>query len=160
MESDWEIRRIRPKSIAKFRKCSEGVCMETATFYLVLLPREGTMQFRESRTRRCEKHARDAAQRMRLKFPEEAEACIQAAVKMTDGEIIRGRRHHDCLTALRERGTPVEEIRAGVQGFWTNRGRFVDRHEGIEIQRASGLPSKYSKDGEYHGDILFSEDLC
>ncbi len=27
------------------------------------------------------------------------------------------------------------------------------------IQKASGLPSKYSNDGKYYGEILFSEDL-
>lgn len=69
--SEWEIRPIKPKSIFKYHWCSEGVCSSPATHYLVLLPKPGTMRQRESRSRRCERHARENAKRMGLVFPEQ-----------------------------------------------------------------------------------------
>lgn len=66
----WEIRPIKPKSIYKLRWCSEGICCCTATHYLVRLPEPGTMDMRESRSRRCEACARENARRMGIPFPE------------------------------------------------------------------------------------------
>lgn len=72
MKSSFEIRRIAPKSVFRYHWCSEGACCTPATFYLVLLPEPGTMRLRESRMRRCEKHAREDAASLCIPFPEAA----------------------------------------------------------------------------------------
>ena len=88
------------------------------------------------------------------------EVCICAAIRMPNGEIIHGHRHNNCYDVVRAR-TDIsrDEIVQAEQGFVTNRRRFVDRKEGLVIQRASGLPSHYGKSRQYLGDSLFSEDL-
>lgn len=87
------------------------------------------------------------------------EHCVCAAVKLDSGEIVLGRRHSDCLLAVIERGLSTEYISQAKQGFLTSLTRFVDRKEGMEIQKKCGLTSCYSRDGGYHGTDLFSEDL-
>ena len=87
------------------------------------------------------------------------EHCICAAVRMPEGEIIRGRRHDNCIRLAVGLGYNRLEIANMTQGFLTNTNRFVDRKEGMQIQKASGFPSKYTPDGKYHADELFSEDL-
>jgi hypothetical protein len=90
------------------------------------------------------------------------ELCICAAIRMPDGEIIRGHRHNHCYDVVRQRANAKENrenICQAKQGFFTTRNRFVDRQEGMRIQRTSGLPSSQWGDGEYRGDYLFSEDL-
>ncbi len=101
----------------------------------------------------------------------DAELCLCAAIRMPDGEVVRGHRHDNCYDVVRRRleyilvadKDAVEAWRKAIcdatQGFLTSRGRFVDRKEGMTLMRASGLPSHYSKDGTYNGDELFSEDL-
>ena len=88
------------------------------------------------------------------------EFCICAAIKMPDGEVIYGHRHSHCYDVVRAR-TNVDrlDIVHAEQGFVTSTGRFVNRKEGMILQRASGKASCYSKDGQYRGDDLFSEDL-
>lgn len=87
------------------------------------------------------------------------EHCVCAAVRLDTGEIVLGSRHSDCLLAVIERGLSTEYISQAKQGFMTSFSRFVDRKEGMEIQKESGLTSAYSSDGGYHGTDLFSEDL-
>lgn len=87
------------------------------------------------------------------------ERCICAAILLPTGEIVEGRRHSDCLMIVRKRGEHRLNIINATQGFMTSTGRFVDRQQGMEIQKASGLPSAFHKDGCYHGTTLFSEDL-
>ena len=113
-----------------------------------------------------------------LPRPFSAEFCICAAIRMPDGEVVHGHRHDGCLTVVRNRMDALRgllddppgslekkhekmrsDIIAAEQGFVTSMGRFVDRKEAMEIQRHSGRPSKYSKDGSYRGEELFSEDL-
>lgn len=69
--SEWKIRRINPESVSKGNFCAKGACCETATFYLVLMPEPNTFRLRESRMRRCEKHAKESARALRIAFPEE-----------------------------------------------------------------------------------------
>jgi hypothetical protein len=85
------------------------------------------------------------------------EICVCAAVKCTDGTIIRGHRHNDCFVAIRTRN---KEIMRGsdAQGFITSTGRFVGRAEGAKLMSDSGLKSVWSRDGSY-GAVLCSEDL-
>lgn len=88
------------------------------------------------------------------------EFCICAAIRMPDGEVVHGHRHNHCYDVVRARTNPDREaICAADQGFVTSTGRFVDRKEGMRIQRASSKPSCYGANGEYVGDVLFSEDL-
>lgn len=88
------------------------------------------------------------------------EFCICAAIRMPDGEVIHGHRHNHCYDVVRARAEVCREaIVAAAQGFVTSTGRFVDREEGMRIQRLSGLRSKYHPTGEYIGESLFSEDL-
>lgn len=102
----------------------------------------------------------------------ESEVCLCAAIKMPNGEVVRGHRHDNCFDVVRRRhhakyrdqhDADSEAARLAItraeQGFLTSRGRFVGRREGMVLMRASGLPSHYSKDGKYNGDELFSEDL-
>jgi len=89
----------------------------------------------------------------------EAERCICAAIKLPNGDLVKGRRHNNCISLAVELGASRGDIAGAIQGFMTTTGRFVDRKVGMEIQKASGLPSKYSHDGVYRGEILFSEDL-
>lgn len=82
------------------------------------------------------------------------EICICAAVRLMDGLVVRGHRHHDCLRAAGE----MKRIPLGAaQGFITSRGRFVDRREAMQLQLAAGIVS--ADEGGYRGDGLFSEDL-
>lgn len=88
------------------------------------------------------------------------EFCICAAIRMPDGEVVHGHRHDSCYDVVRKR-VPCdrEAIVAAEQGFVTSTGRFVDRKLGMEIQKSSGRPSKYRRDGVLKGEDLFSEDL-
>jgi hypothetical protein len=116
--------------------------------------------------------------RRRMAIDPALEICLCAAIRMPDGEVVRGHRHDNCYDVVRARLMPSlvldgaraggkvlrvrqmrEAIIAAEQGFLTSRGRFVDRREGMALMRASGLPSHYSADGGYNGDDLFSEDL-
>ena len=75
------------------------------------------------------------------------------------GIVISGLRHNDCISIVialsLENPTQIEI----VQGFITNKNRFVDRYEAYEIaKREKQLHPKYEN---FKGDeaILFSEDL-
>lgn len=84
------------------------------------------------------------------------EICICAAVKATDGTIIRGHRHGDCMHSIVRRGKkPAKDFNA--QGFITSRNRFVDREEGFKLQIEAGIKSA-NPEG-YRPGWLFSEDL-
>jgi len=86
------------------------------------------------------------------------EICICAAIRLDDGLIIRGHRHDDCILTAIKMGFE-ERITQFKQGFVTSFNRFVDRREGMRLQKAACAKSDYSRDGELHGDVLFSEDL-
>lgn len=96
---------------------------------------------------------RDAA--LREAPQRELEVCICAAVRLDDGRVIRGHRHHNCFPAAKEAGQ-TDLIRQDMQGFVTSRERYVDRAEGLALQMAAGIPSAR---GAYNGRALFSEDL-
>lgn len=103
-----------------------------------------------------------------LKDPE---VCIVAAIRLKDGRVFRGHRHHDCLHTAHIAVCWAfgEDARAEnhacfwrpslveTQGFITSRNRFVDREEGLRLQHAAGIPSA-ARDG-YRERELFSEDL-
>jgi hypothetical protein len=90
------------------------------------------------------------------------EVCVAAAIRLQNGRIVQGRRHHDCFNeALREyplvRGYPLGRIIASGddQGFITSTGRYVTRKEGLELQLAAGVPSARG----FYQNELYSEDL-
>lgn len=63
------------------------------------------------------------------------------------------KRHHDLIRKhAEETGRPGS---GDVQGFVTSTGRFVDRHEALEIARAAGQLIKPKAEG----GALFSEDM-
>jgi hypothetical protein len=84
--------------------------------------------------------------------------CICAAIKLPDGYIIRGHRHHNCFRTLddspRYKETSALSI---VQGFVTSENKFVGRYEALDIQQAANIPS--SNPIGYIGNQLYSEDL-
>jgi hypothetical protein len=68
------------------------------------------------------------------------------------GLVVCGHRHYQCLyTAVAFTGLSTCEMGEYVQGFLTNRNRFVDREEGGLIHRANGHSTQLNN--------LFSEDL-
>lgn len=87
------------------------------------------------------------------------EICICAAIKCSDGTIVRGHRHGDAMWTAREMGKELwnEEPFGKQQGFITSRNRYVGREEGRRLQDAAGIPS--ADPGGYRGTTLFSEDL-
>jgi hypothetical protein len=89
------------------------------------------------------------------------EVCICAAIRLSDGRIFRGHRHHNCFAVLADLRTVDASIQSSIvgieQGFVTSRNRFVNRAEGYRLQLAAGIGSA-SRDG-YRGGQLFSEDL-
>ena len=87
----------------------------------------------------------------------EPEICLCAAIKTTCGKVIRGHRHHDCIATIQVNGIGDIGSEKGVQGFVTSTGRFVDRHEGYQLQVDAGIKS--IAEGGYRGKQLFSEDL-
>ena len=88
-------------------------------------------------------HARADAAETALRELRQAqpEVCLCAAIRLDDGYIVRGHRHDDCIhtiTKLRKAGREVGSVTQAEQGFLTSRGRFVDRAEGAQLQRAAG----------------------
>lgn len=67
-----------------------------------------------------------------------------------------GYRHHDIFCKF----YGEVSIKLKDQGFYTSKGRFVDREEGMKIAYAAGQVSKeraFLANGDWN--ILFSEDL-
>lgn len=89
------------------------------------------------------------------------EIVICAAIKMPDGYIVRGHRHHHCLQTASSIPRYAEmRVSGNDQGFITSRNRYVDRAEGLALQIAAGIRSvDPNRNGDYHPEILFSEDL-
>lgn len=85
------------------------------------------------------------------------EVCVAAAIRLRDGTVVQGRRHHDCFANAAEQGHQQAAIQQSEQGFVTSTGRFVDRRIGRCVQEMAGVPSAAL--GGYRYDILFSEDL-
>lgn len=83
------------------------------------------------------------------------EVCICAAIKTKEGKLIRGQRHPDCRVSAVNYGlTPSQAL--ADEGFITSENRYVDRKEGLQLQKAAKIKSAY-KDG--YASELRSEDL-
>lgn len=85
------------------------------------------------------------------------EIIICAAVRLSDGRIIRGHRHCHCNRLIREELHTNDFEQFHDQGFITSRNRYVDRVEGLALQKAAGIPS--ADPNGYRSRELFSEDL-
>lgn len=86
----------------------------------------------------------------------EEEVCICAAVKTTDGYIVRGHRHADCIRSIKNMELKMSNS-PEAQGFITSRNRYVTREQGRKLQDKAGIPS--ADKGGYMKGTLFSEDL-
>lgn len=75
------------------------------------------------------------------------------------GVVVSGWRHMNCIYQMVAiTGLRSIESEAGeeVQGFLTNKNRFVDREEGYRIAESAGQLNDRSRGGS---TILYSEDL-
>lgn len=79
------------------------------------------------------------------------EIIICAAVRASNGKIVRGRRHIDAIRTLQAMdGYYGEEPHGDDQGFVTSTNRFVSRREAYRLH----FPDRLEP------DELHSEDLC
>lgn len=71
-----------------------------------------------------------------------------AAIVRSDGVVVEGRSHADCIV-----DSPLGTCKEGsIQGFVTDEGKFVDRRRAGRIAFVAGqIPKRVS--------VLFSEDL-
>lgn len=87
---------------------------------------------------------------------------ITAAAILMDGVVISApppARHHDLIlgtATVDDRRETIARPRLirGLQGFLTDRGRFIERNEARQIAVASGQCAN-----PRHPELLFSEDL-
>jgi hypothetical protein len=77
-----------------------------------------------------------------------------AAIKMPDGRVWTGKRHHHCIATIFQ-ATGQRAI-GGIQGFVTMSKKFVDREEAFKIAFSAGQIKDPSKT---RGNELYSEDL-
>ncbi len=83
------------------------------------------------------------------------EIIICAAIRMSDGYIVRGHRHNNCIrTASEIPKYQGEKWHGDDQGFITSTGRYVGRKEAYEIASAA-KQLKYDNISKE----LYSEDL-
>ena len=84
----------------------------------------------------------------------EVERAAHRPINTPGGVVINGFRHGDCISCIVSlTGKKLYEHGDHVQGFLTNKNRFVDRIEGAKIWVESGGKLNYST------DTLYSEDL-
>lgn len=75
-----------------------------------------------------------------------------AAIKMPDGRVWTGKRHHHCIATIFQ-ATGVRGI-GGVQGFVAMSGRFMERDEARALVEETGQVKKFTRPTS-----LYSEDL-
>ena len=74
------------------------------------------------------------------------------------GIVFSGRRHHNCLyQKVALTGLADHESGKNIQGFLTNKNRFVDRKEALQIALKAGQADPNNLGNSLIG--LFSEDL-
>lgn len=73
------------------------------------------------------------------------------------GIVFSGHRHHNCLyQMIAITGKYQHEIGEEIQGFLTNKNRFVNRREAFEIAKSQNQIIDLN---QVNGNQLFSEDL-
>jgi hypothetical protein len=79
------------------------------------------------------------------------EIVICAAVRASNGKIVRGRQHNDAIRALQSmHGYEDENPNGDDQGFVTSTERFVNRKEAYRLH----FPD-FIEPGELHSDDLY-----
>jgi hypothetical protein len=79
------------------------------------------------------------------------EIVICAAVRASNGKVVRGHRHIDAIRALQAmQGYEGEQPSGDDQGFFTSTNRFVNREEAHRIH----FPNS-TEPGELHSDDLY-----
>jgi len=92
---------------------------------------------------------------LELKKPEVLEPKNYRPNNCDKGIVFSGWRHHNCLYQMVAiTGLRNTEAGESVQGFLTNKNRFVDRKEGAKIALTTNQIDKLE-----YGAILYSEDL-
>lgn len=85
---------------------------------------------------------------------QEAERATHRPINTPGGVVISGFRHGNCISSIVAlTGKRLHEHGEHVQGFLTNKNRFVDRKQGAEIWINNGGKLNYSS------EELYSEDL-
>ncbi len=90
------------------------------------------------------------------------EIIICAAIRMSDGYIVRGHRHNNCIrTASEIPKYKGERWHGDDQGFITSTGRYVDREEAFIIAARAGQVSinNQNQATPEKSGRLYSEDL-
>ena len=94
---------------------------------------------------------------LELKRPEVLEPRGYRPYNITEGIVFCGWRHSNCLYQMVAIiGLAQHQAGDEVQGFLTNKNRFVNRIEGLEIAFDAGQLINLDKQRE---GMLFSEDL-
>lgn len=84
----------------------------------------------------------------------DVERAAHRPINTPGGVVISGFRHGNCISAIVSlTGKRLHEHGEHIQGFLTNKNRFVDREEGGKIWIESGGKLNYST------EELYSEDL-
>lgn len=87
----------------------------------------------------------------------ESEVCICAAIRLSNGYIVRGHRHNDCLRTIAGMQIDFKRPTLADQGFMTSSNRFVGRELALRLQIEAEVESV--RPGGYIGNELYSEDL-
>jgi hypothetical protein len=79
------------------------------------------------------------------------ELVICAAVRASNGKVVRGHRHNDAIRALQAmQGYEGEQPHGDDQGFVTSTNRFVNRGEAYRLHYPD-----FTEPGELHSDDLY-----
>jgi hypothetical protein len=82
------------------------------------------------------------------------EIVICAAVRASNGKVVRGHRHNDAIRALQAmHGYEREQPHGEDQGFVTSTNRFVNRAEVYRLH----FPD-FTEPGELHSDELYQAE--
>ena len=92
-----------------------------------------------------------------MKVPKKSEVMklVASAIRLLDGRVFMGKRHHDAFAAAKAAGVPRMVEVQSEQGFVTEDGTFLSRAAALELALKTGqfkLPL-------IGGDELTSEDL-
>jgi hypothetical protein len=85
-------------------------------------------------------------------FDDGVDTYVHQPRNIKTGFVVCGRRHHNCFTTVAMLMGIRKLTKEEVQGFLTNKDRFVDRYEAAQIALASGQIKEPKK-------RLFSEDV-
>lgn len=79
---------------------------------------------------------------------------VHRPINTPGGVVVSGFRHGHCISQIVPlTGERMFKLGDHIQGFLTNKNRFVDRVEGGEIWKSNGGELKYSKTELYSEDI-------